>query len=293
MCFQRPRRKEENSISHFDVQLIDTSSRLPEDFAIRLLEREMHLERTFEQSTVEDLILLYSTAIEYYNTKEDDQALNYQLRMQKMLKRPEVLKIYSIQRPQKRPSISIPTESTVDHQQDTEDPEFIMQEIETPRSIQAQEAVKDKELSDKILGDKLADSLKSQENDLETRIKRRKLTRTMSNMSFVYSPVSEVESPRLATEDSNIENELEGLMQELMEKSYEEKSMKIAEITVKYNTEISAMEDSGVMGIVVAQMRQNMAEEIEQVSKEFDEKRRAEVKGLRDSFAVKSKFTTP
>jgi hypothetical protein len=78
-----------------------------------------------------------------------------------------------------------------------------------------------------------------------------------------------------------------------MEKSYEEKSMKIAEITVKYNTEISAMEDSGVMGIVVAQMKQNMAQEIEEVSKEFDEKRRAEVKSLRDSFVVKSKFTTP
>lgn len=293
MCFQRPRKKQENSISHFDVQLIDTSTKLPEDFAIRLIEREMHLERTFEQSTVEDLILLYSTAIEYYNTKQDDQALNYQLRMQKMLKRPEVLKIYSIQRPQKRASVTITTESTIDQQLDTENPEFIMQEIETPRSIQAEEAVKDKQVSDKILGDKLADSLKSQENDLETRIKRRKLTRTMSNMSFVYSPASEVESPRLTTEDNNFESELEALMQELMEKSYEEKSMKIAEITVKYNTEISAMEDSGVMGIVVAQMKQNMAQEIEEVSKEFDEKRRAEVKSLRDSFVVKSKFTTP
>lgn len=292
MCFQRPRRKQENFTSHFDVQLIDTSTRLPEDFAIRLLEREMHLERTFEKSTVEDLIILYSTAIEYYNTKQDDQAINYQIRMQKMLKRPEVLKIYSVQPPVKRHSLTLATESTLNSQNDIDPPEFVMQEVPTPRSIQAEEAVKDKEMSDKVLGDKLVDSLKSQENDLETRIKRRKFTRTMSNLSFVYSPASEMESPRSPVEDIS-ESKIEGQIQDLMEKCYEEKSMKIAEITVKYNTEISSMEDSGVMGIVVAQMKENMAKEIEEVSKEFDEKRRAQVKALRDSFALKSKFATP
>lgn len=292
MCFQRPRKKQENFTSHFDVQLIDTSARLPEDFAIRLLEREMYLERTFEKSTVEDLIILYSTAIEYYNTKQDDQAINYQIRMQKMLKRPEVLKIYSFQPAAKRQSLTIAADSTLNSQNDEETPEFVMQEIQTPRSIQAEEAVKDKEMLDKIVGDKLLDSLKSQENDLETRIKRRKFTRTMSNLSFVYSPASEVDSPKLPVEENN-ESKLESLIQDLMEKCYEEKSMKIAEITVKYNTEISSMEDSGVMGIVVAQMKENMAKEIEEVSKEFNEKRRAQVKELRDSFAVKSKFATP
>ena len=45
MCFQRPRRKENNPISVLDVQLIDTSGELPSDFAIRVIEREIKLEK--------------------------------------------------------------------------------------------------------------------------------------------------------------------------------------------------------------------------------------------------------
>jgi hypothetical protein len=270
----------------------------------------MHLERTFEKSTVEELVNLYSTAIEYYNTKDDDQALNYQLRMQKMLKRPEVLRIFSVSVP-KEPKVSFsPTKPDL-FLSDTEEtaadvqekPVFFMKELETPRSTQATAEVKKKEISDRQTGDKLADSLKNQENDLETRIKRRKIGRALSGLSFVYSPANEAESPKaveesfdrqsetgkVEKEERKRDQELEAAIQDIMERSYEEKSAKIAEITVKYTAEINSMEDSGVMGIIVNQMKQNMQEEIELVSKEFDEKRRFQVKTLKEEFASRCK----
>lgn len=317
MCFQRPRRTSDSYSSHFDVQLVDTSSRLPDNFAIRLLEREMHLERTFEKSTVEELVVLYSTAIEYYNTKEDDQALNYQLRMQKMLKRPEVLKIFSMS-PTKKPDLSLneetiePEEATEPDSTNTEKPEFLWKELETPRSTQATAEVKRKEVCDRVTGDKLADSLKSQENDLETRLKRRKIGRALSGISFVYSPVSEVDSPKSPKSPKSIideipekdeesekvqdkelerkrELELETRIQDIMESSYEEKSAKIAEITVKYSTEINSLEESGGLEIVINQLKVNMNDEIAQVNKEFDDKRRAQVKAVREEFAFRAK----
>ena len=187
-----------------------------------------------------------------------------------------------------------------------EKPEFLWKELETPRSTRATAEVKRKEVCDKVTGDKLADSLNSQENDLETRLKRRKIGRALSGISFVYSPVNEAESPKSIideipekdeetekVQDKELERkreqELEIRIQEIMERSYEEKSAKIAEITVKYSTEINSMEDSGVMGIIISQMKQNMNDEILQVNKEFDEKRRAQVKAVREEFAFRAK----
>ncbi|OMJ80645.1 hypothetical protein SteCoe_19081 [Stentor coeruleus] len=308
MCFQRPRKKLDCPSMDLEIQLIDTSRELPCDFSMKLIEREISLEKSCNKSCIEELIKLYSLAIEHYSIKGDEKVKDYQSRMQRMLRRPDVLKVFSYnQNPKENPNKLVakavdnhenPIESQLESQEDPLDieettslPEFVLTEEEIKfHTKEAENVVQDKEISDKALGDKLLDSLKSQENDLATRLKRRRISRPISMSPVISSPVNEIESPKSNNSDVKIitgeilSEDFELQIQEVMEKHYKEKAEKIAEVTVRYNSEISAMEDSGMMGMVVAQMKVNMKEEIEEIGKDYDEKRKNEVKKLREEY---------
>lgn len=288
MCFQRPKRPENMPSSVLDIQLVDTSRELPSDFAIRVIEREINLERYWQGTTVQELVELYSLAIEHYSLKGDEKAKDYQVRMHKLLRRPEVVKILSPEKPKISNPIDSPNRSPQEissaissKNSEGENIDAQVTEIES----QAKEAVKTVKIADKIIGDKLADSVKSQESDLVTRLKRRKVSRQFSNASFVISPVSEIESP-ISSYTHESHKELENAIQDIMERNYEEKSNKIAEITFKYSTEISEMEDSGMMGMVVTHMRENLKKEISEISLEYDGKRKAELKIFKESYLL-------
>ncbi|OMJ78193.1 hypothetical protein SteCoe_22039 [Stentor coeruleus] len=295
MCFQRPRKKYETPSIHLQIQLIDTSRNLPSDFAMRLVEREMSLEKSCEKSIIEDLIKLYSLAIEHYSIKNDEKVKDYQIRMQKMLRRPDVLNAFSVNQEKydevknlnrlEEKEKEKPVESQPDPQEDYEEglsqPEIIITEEQI--ECQAEDAVKSKEISDRELGDKLLDCMKSQENDLALRLNRRKSTRPSSMNSILDIPILDTETSRNMSLDVPNEN-FETHIQEIMERHINEKSEKIAEITVKYNAEINAMEDCGMMAMVIAQMKSNMKQEIDDISKEYDEKRKIEIKKFREDY---------
>lgn len=296
MCFQRPRKKLETPSIHLKIQLIDTSRGLPSDFAMRLVEREMSLEKSCEKSIIEDLIKLYSIAIEHYSIKDDDKVRDYQLRMQKMLRRPDVLQVFSLSQEKidevkdlsRLEDKERPGESQPDPQEDYEEtlsqPEIIITEEQLELHKQeAENAVKNKEIADKEIGDKLLDCMKSQENDLFLRLSRRKSSRPASMNSILDIPIPETETSRNTSLEMQNEN-FETHMQEIMERHIKEKSEKIAEVTVKYNAEINAMEDSGMMAMVIAQMKSNMKQEIDDISKEYDEKRKIEIKKFREDY---------
>ena len=287
---------------------MDTSRELPSDFAIKIVEREINLEKYWQKDTVQELVELYSVAIEHYSMKGDEKAIDYQMRMHKMLKRPEVLGVFSPninkqdgkstdtgEIPEETKETEIEEEgkkpedmySHILQREDDSLPILFDMEVSSTDLLVAKE-VTFKEENDKVMGDKLTSSVRSQEFDLVTRLKRRKISRNLTP-NLVLSPFSEIESPKSFTCEIN-ERELENLIQEIMEKNYEEKSNKIAEITIKYTTEINQMEDSGMMAMVVTQMKQQMKEEIEEVGKQFDDKRKAEIKAFKeDNHAKKIK----
>lgn len=308
MCFQRPRKKLDGPSMDLEIQLIDTSRELPCDFAMKLIEREISLEKSCDKACIEELIKLYSLAIEHYSIKGDEKVKDYQSRMQRMLRRPDVLKVFSYKlNPQPNPNKLVPKavnghENPIESQPEPQEdplineeikslPEFVLTEEEIKfHTKEAENVVEHKEISDKALGDKLLDSVKSQENDLATRLKRRKISRPVSMSPVIDSPVNEIESPKSVTSEvKNITGEIlsedfELQIQQVMEKHYKEKAEKVAEVTVRYNSEISAMEDSGMMGMVVAQMKINMKQEIDDIGKDYDEKRKNEVKKLREEY---------
>ena len=67
------------------------------DIAVKMIEKELQLEKNIDAIIIHELIALYSEAVEYYSTKNDSKYADYQIRMQNMLKKPEILKALKIE----------------------------------------------------------------------------------------------------------------------------------------------------------------------------------------------------
>lgn len=70
------------------------SKQLPPDFANQVLNLELQIDHgDFTMGTINDLMLLYSQAVEYYNGMNDEKYTYFESRIQNLLVRPEVLQV--------------------------------------------------------------------------------------------------------------------------------------------------------------------------------------------------------
>ena len=67
---------------------------LSHDFAEQLLNLESELVMQCTAEKVQELLRLYTQAVEYYEAKEDPKHLHYQTRMHALLSKPEVLQLF-------------------------------------------------------------------------------------------------------------------------------------------------------------------------------------------------------
>jgi len=65
---------------------------LPENFFEKVLDIELKIKREFNMNLLQELINCYSTAIEYYESREDLKYKDYQNRLNSLLSQPEILK---------------------------------------------------------------------------------------------------------------------------------------------------------------------------------------------------------
>ena len=65
---------------------------LPENFFEKVLDIELKIKREFNMNLLQELINYYSTAIEYYESKEDPKFKDYQNRLNSLLAQPDILK---------------------------------------------------------------------------------------------------------------------------------------------------------------------------------------------------------
>jgi hypothetical protein len=270
---------------------------LPSNFAMTIIEKEIELDKAASKAVVADLVELYSQAIEFYNYNNDPKCYDYQDRMHKMLLKPFVVSLLS-NSPTKSSS-SAKSPSPQSHKQDLEKSRklmaaelsstFAVTTHKTERNITR--AIDAHETSVKELAVQVADNFKQQNNGLSSRLEsRRRLNKTFqseysvmdtsANLSYALEPVESDKSGGIAVNKAEMNRKVE----ELMEKHFAEKAARIAEISVKYEKEIMEMQEDGVMALVVAQMRENMKEEIEAASKEFDDRRRMAVAQLKKEF---------
>ncbi|OMJ71388.1 hypothetical protein SteCoe_30398 [Stentor coeruleus] len=144
-------------------------------------------------------------------------------------------------------------------------------------------------LNNKNTANKAAAELKSQESALERRLASRQKIKLSKSMSFM-STKSAMDNFKCDLSELYIENDVdlksntveneqcekfEKKLEEIMEKNFAERALKIAEIKHKYESQMSEIEGMGdVMQMLIQQMKVNMKGEIDGVVGEYDKKRK-------------------
>lgn len=349
---------QKRSLSFFNrkkEQLVPKPSSGSNDLAMKVLEKEIELEKTWDPKLIHELMNLYSKIIEQYEQNNNPKYLDFQDRMHKMLVKPQV--ISALQRINcSRTSNNHSNASSKETQNQDENKKVILNEetgknlckneskpklsidkilLNPSRSSNALSARKSQaDLTHKSLADKFPLNLskaksirkvnciierqsstsretahkavadfKSQESGLERRKASRKLSAMARSMTMNtsssndFSRLSKCDlssindengsSTKTSTffEDHSAENfdNFEKKLEQIMEKNYTDRAMKIAEIKIKYENQMEEIGGTGdIMDMVVKQMKVNMQDEINKVTVEFDAKRKEEIRKLRE-----------
>ena len=153
------------------------------------------------------------------------------------------------------------------------------------------------------IANKAVADFKSQDSSLEMRLASRKkkqyLSRSMSlgssdmsdintfacDLSDIYEEQNTSTKSSLFTieEHTHDYESFENKLEDIMEKNFGERAMKVAEIKMKYQNQINEFSGMGeMMNMLVEQMRKNMQEDIESVMVEYDLKRKQEIRKLKE-----------
>lgn len=291
----------------------------PEDLANGIIEKEIELEKFPSLQGVNELIRFYTKAVEFYEMQDDLKYLDFQERMHKMLLRPEILSILQVSSSN---SFSIPNEiKDVSMQKSYQN--FPLKKPFDLRKDQAEESRKlfssqlcsslTTETTCNSLINSSANDLKKTSNLIRQSIKdqdlnlnnRLALRRTKTQMKFQnISQISQkkylnifndsyIEESDTACSRSSFYNSEESIkelhekyekrLEELMEKSLNERSLKILETKAKYESQISELlEGGGLLVLVANEMKRNLQVELGQITEFYDNKRKEDIKKLRN-----------
>lgn len=353
--FRFPWKKKGKEILENKIQPVENDEF--SDLASKMIEKELELENKCEPSVIQELISIYSQVIEFYSRKNDTKYMDFQDRMQKMLKKPQVLRALNYENKKKespimdteplpvlaevispesdkkvpevpevlpvakvrpmaiqitdqhhghrrhmRPPTTPPPHHLEMSPTSPKSPEFSMAKSSmNPPNMRNMKILVDRHKENsKTTSLRAAADFKSQESALERRLASRKKIQLTRSMSFTtYSPTDTSGIfEDLDEEDQNNEKfecfvvdelaeeaceKYEKMLEEIMEKNFGERALKVAEIKCKYETQISEMSGMGdIMKMVVQQMKTNMQEEIEKTLEEFDAKRKEQIAKLKE-----------
>ena len=229
------------------------------DFSLKLLEKELELEKNCTKPLIEDLITLYSEAIEHYNEISDTKFYDFQDKLHKFLLRPEVSAVMD------------------GHSSNN------LYNIVRRRAICSEQAIKSKILEKEkfvqvikvksedicIKKEKIVNNVTKQELDLQNRIRAR---RNKANENIKANDVSTKGSYFLDEKD---------LMENVMEKYYEKKAKEVSDVSLFYLMKMESA-DQVKKDLLV----QEMKKEILKVSKKYDDMRIEKLKKLKETFKI-------
>lgn len=262
-------------------------SSLPNDFAMKLIDKEIELESDCSIHTLTELVELYRIGIVYYEEVKNPKFWDFQSRLQKILTRPAIFALLQEENQRYR-STNMLTSTRKRPQTQTglrksrfeQNKKELNLKLEADNAFQLNNsnknlakiiATQDEKALDVIF--EVVSNLKSQEVSLADRIKQRKLRMLSISSDMGYSSefkeISQsfqVSSPLAAniTENSTsssfffeFDNEkslnyssfedLESGIEKIMEENFSEKAEKISEIKVKYETQINEFIGQGAM----------------------------------------------
>ncbi|OMJ94482.1 hypothetical protein SteCoe_2390 [Stentor coeruleus] len=290
----------------------------PADLANSIIEKEIELEKNPSMILINELIALYTKAVEHYETQDNPKYLDFQERMHKMLLRPEILCIL-----QKDNTKDFSREIGNTGKRSLSPKKILVNDEKMGLEIRKEQVEEDRknlacqftnvlsngssclnliksvnENTESVLV-KIVESIKEQDLELEKRVAMRKRNRYAKSQNFsLLSKKSQIidnnesymeegdttcTKSSLFTSDDIINEKFEKRLEELMEQNLSEKALKILETKMNYESQISELsEGSGLLNLVVDEMKKNMNEEITQIVEFYDNKRKEEIKKLKE-----------
>ena len=299
-------------------------SKLPSDFAMMLIDKEIELESDCTITTLTELVELYRIGIEYYEEIKDSKFWDFQDRLQKILVKAPVLALMQEENKRYKATHSVPAARTraqthasvpLSHHKVTyeRNKRVLNSKLEAEIPLQLNNSNQNlvkvihyQHEHTKNIADKVLTNLKSQELSLQEKLKQRKLKMlsistdigyTTGNFKELSLSFQNSSSPLAANNAENSTSssfffefdsekslnssryekteELESIIEKIMEENFSEKTERITEIKVKYETQINEfVGQGGVFDDIISQMKKKMIEEINQTAQNLDYRRK-------------------
>mmetsp|Transcript_19772 Transcript_19772/g.36412 ORF Transcript_19772/g.36412 Transcript_19772/m.36412 type:complete len:276 (-) Transcript_19772:1401-2228(-) len=251
---------------------------LPKNFAEMVLDLECELDASWQNDTVQQLMELYTQAIEYYCTIASPKFKLFQERLQSLLLRQDErnqAQTQFVNEPSPRLSnVHLPNSFNVP---------------KTPRKDEQQGEVREKANVDKILfaaetvsvdsGHALKECLDAQKTTLDERLQARKAGRKSLK-------------PKLSECDRGgglaLDDVLEEKLQKLNASLAIEKAQKVATLKQKFDASIDEflqMPKSDTIDQIIERIKESMQVELADVDAEFEDKRQRETAVLKEGLS--------
>jgi restriction endonuclease Mrr len=224
-----------------------------EKFSTSLLEKEIELEKSYSQEVIEELITLYSEAIEHYNELSDPRFYDFQDKLHSLLLRPEVSSVLN----RKNLSSLYSFSKRTSKQSQQLAIQKILERSKTPK-IQIFS-------SPSNLSKSIHQNMKVQDLKLVEKLSLRKSQRQKRNSESFTSSTN-----------SSYSHEHKNQLEKIMEKSFSEKSREISDVTLEYLCKIDEASE-GSKKVLADEMKTKII----QISKVYDDKRRMLLRNLK------------
>ena len=262
---------------------------------MKLLDKEAELERNCSVDIVNELVQLYTEAIEYYAYMKDKKSNDFQERMHKIFLRSDV--IHAIR--QNTPSS--PTKSVTMQQRKLESENLKLQKSEVAKDLLENQSSKSlnriidyQKLRNIEIARKAVMDFKSQDQDLQKRLDSRRksmLTKSMDGSRYLNISIVRERDLRAVSEESDSqtgsfvklveeedEKDIEAELETIMEKYCSEKAKRIADVQVKFEIQLMEMQGEGmIMEQIRQQIKKDMQEELLIITNEIEKKKMEEI----------------
>lgn len=242
-----------------------------DELAMELIGKEIELEKYQSLELLDQLVQLYSDTIEYYETARDPTHYALQKRLHTLLVQPHIMKILRTNAPARKPNTAR-TQAYLAGQLMQHLPADSALPKEVTRLFSAHNSRTQKTAQEVL------ESLSRQERSLRTRLSLRTALsspRSGSTLSTSWCESSSEENEsKLTSRSPALSRNFESKLEEIMEQSYTQCTVRIADIKAKY---LLQMEELGTVGALVqlvrAEMNRKMNQEINDVEMDAKLKR--------------------
>ena len=272
---------------------------LSEDFGLKLIEKEAELERDCNVDIIQDLVQLYTEAVEYYSYIKDKKYNDFQNRMHKMFLRPDVINAMkqNIPSSSQKKNTSMQQRKLESDNIKTAQSAIAVNHVHNQNTKNLTRIIEYSKLRNIEIARKAALDFKLQDQDLEKRLNSRKksmLTKSMDSSRHINRSIIDDKNLKTVSEESDsqtssfvkfIEEEeidIEAELEKIMEKYCMEKAIGIAQVTLKYETQIKEMDGDGIiMEQIRQQLRKDMQCELLEFSNEIEQRKVEEIYRLK------------